>query len=219
MIFVNFKTYKQSTGKNAILLANQIKRVSDLTKVTIIPVVQASDIREVKDSMGIEVWAQKIDPVSFGAHTGAILPEAVKEDGAVGVFLNHSEARFESNSDLEKAILRAKKVGLKTLVFAKDESEVKKFAVFHPDFIAYEPPELIGSRETSVATAKPEIIRKVAVLLKDFQVPLIVGAGISDVLDVKKSLELGAVGVAVASSVVLADNPFEKLKELAGGFY
>lgn len=219
MIFVNFKTYKQSTGKNAILLANQIKRVSDLTKVTIIPVVQASDIREVKDSMGIEVWAQKIDPVSFGAHTGAILPEAVKEDGAVGVFLNHSEARFESNSDLEKAILRAKEVGLKTLVFAKDESEVKKFAVFHPDFIAYEPPELIGSRETSVATAKPEIISKVAVLLKDFRVPLIVGAGISDVVDVKKSLELGAVGVAVASSVVLADNPFEKLKELAGGFY
>ncbi len=218
MIFVNFKTYRQSTGKNALVLAGQIKKVSDLTKVKIIPVVQASDIREVKESTGLEVWAQKIDPVSFGAHTGAVLPEAVKEDGALGVFLNHSEARFESDSDLEKAVSRAKEVGLKTLVFAKDIEELEKVAHFSPDFVAYEPPELIGSKETSVARAKPEIISQAVLKLKDFGVPLVVGAGISDVLDVKKSLELGAAGIAVASSVVLADNPFEKLKELSGGF-
>ncbi len=219
MIFVNFKTYRQSTGKWALVLADQIKRASDATKVAIIPVVQVSDIREIKDSIGLEVWAQKIDPVSFGAHTGAVLAESVKEDGASGVFLNHSEARFESDSDLEKAVLRAKEVGLKTLVFAGSIEDLEKFASFYPDFVAYEPPELIGNKETSVARAKPEIISQAVSLLKKFRIPLIVGAGISDVLDVKKSLELGAVGVAVASSVVLADNPFEKLKELAGGFY
>ncbi len=219
MLFVNFKTYRQSTGENAVLLAKQIKTVSDASGVVIIPVVQASDIREVKEATGVEVWAQKIDPVSFGAHTGAVLPEAVKEDGASGVFLNHSEARFENDSDLEKAVLRAKEVGLKTLIFAKDIAELERYAKLCPDFLAYEPPELIGSRETSVARAKPEIIGQAVILLKNFDTPLIVGAGISDALDVKKSLELGAVGVAVASSVVLADNPLEKLKELVGGFF
>lgn len=218
MIFVNFKTYKESTGRNALLLAHEIKKVSLSSGVRIIPVVQPTDIFEIKAGFDIEVWVQRIDPVSYGAHTGAILPEAVKEDGATGVFLNHSESRFEDYDKLEFAVKRAKDVGLKTLVFAKDINELEKISKIPCDFIAYEPPELIGNRTLSVATAKPSIIKKAASLLASAQIPLLVGAGVSSVSDVKRSLELGAVGVAVSSAIVLAQDPQKKLEELAGGF-
>lgn len=218
MVFVNFKTYKESTGKNALLLAHEIKKVSTFVGVKIIPVVQPSDVFEIKAGFDIEVWVQKIDPVSFGAHTGAILPEAVKDDGATGVFLNHSESRFKDYEELEAAVRRAGEVGLKTLVFAKDIDELNKISKLPCSFIAYEPPELIGSKTVSVASAKPAIIKKAVSLLKPARIPLVVGAGVSSASDVKKSLELGAIGVAVSSAIILAQDPQKKLKELAEGF-
>jgi len=66
-------------------------------------------------------------------------------------FLNHSEAKFQDFSLLEKAIERAKGVGLKTLVFAADIKELEKVVTFRPDWVAFEPPELIGNQEISVA--------------------------------------------------------------------
>ena len=218
MIFVNFKTYKEASGKNAVSLANIIEEVQHTTSVKIFPVVQATDIREVKEKTSLEVWVQKIDPVSFGAHTGAILPEATVEDGASGTFLNHSESKFSSFDELEKAEKRAKEAGLKTLIFASNLEELERVCQFKPDFVAYEPPELIGSATVSVAEAKPEIISQALGIARKFDLPLIVGAGIHSKEDVARSLELGALGIAVSSAVVLAPDPKEKLLELASGF-
>src|SRR3990167_10588928 len=118
MIFINFKTYQEGTGEKAVGLAKILEQVAQETQVKIIPVVQAGDVKEIVSSVALEVWAQKIDAVEFGAHTGAIIPEAVLEDGAVGTFLNHSEAKFANFDELSKAFDRAKEVGLKTLIKA-----------------------------------------------------------------------------------------------------
>ena len=87
----------------------------------------------------------------------------------------------------------------------------------NPDFLAYEPPELIGGT-ISVATSQPEIIAKASVITKEAGIPLIVGAGINSCNDVKKSLEFGAVGVAVASDVIKSSNPRDELMDLTEGF-
>jgi triosephosphate isomerase len=218
MIFVNFKTYESGTGGKALLLSKIIEEVSKETGVKIIPVVQSSDIREIVSTVSIEVWTQKIDPVEFGAHTGSIIPEAVFEDGAIGTFLNHSENRFNDFEILAKAHDRAKEVGLKTLIFAKDLEELTKVSSLKPDYISYEPPELIGSTDISVATAKPEIIQKASVISKQVGIPLIVGAGVHSFQDVKKCLELGAVGIAVASDVMNAEDPRKELLDLVEGY-
>jgi triosephosphate isomerase len=218
MIFVNFKTYQQATGEKAISLVGVLEQVADESQIKIIPVVQATDIKEVVRTTKLEVWTQKVDPFDFGAHTGAILPEAVVEDGAAGTFLNHSEAKLTDFEVLRKSVKRAKEVGLKTLVFAKDLQELKNILPLDPTFVSYEPPELIGNKETSVAREKPEIISKAVEVAKEKGTPLIVGAGIKSDFDVRKSLELGAVGVAVASDIVLADDPKAKLEELVRGF-
>ncbi len=218
MIFVNFKTYEQATGERALDLVKVLEGCSEESQTKIIPVLQASDLKEASLMTKLEIWTQHIDPVTFGAHTGSILPEAVKEDGANGVFLNHSEHKFNNFDDLTHAVLRAKEVGLKTLVFAGDLEELKKILTLRPDFASYEPPELVGSTTTSVAEAKPEVVAKAVEIARDARIPLVVGAGIKSEKDVRVSMELGAVGIAVASDIVKSEDPKARTEELLKGF-
>ncbi len=218
MIFINFKTYEQGTGADALSLVRVLEEVAHETQIKIIPVVQASDVKEAIQISKLEIWVQHVDPVEFGAHTGFIIPEAVFEDGAVGTFLNHSEHKFEKFGDLKKAHLRARDVGLKTLIFAADLAELKDILKLNPTYVAYEPPELVGSKTTSVAKSKPEVISKAVEISEEHGLPLVVGAGIKSQEDVRKSLELGAVGVAVASDVVAAKDPKKELLDLVEGF-
>jgi triosephosphate isomerase len=218
MIFVNFKTYKEGSGEKAIDLVKIIEGVSEETQIKIIPAVQATDIKEIVGGSKLEIWAQNVDLEDYGAHTGAILPEAVFEDGALGTFLNHSEKKLLNFDKLDATVKRVKEVDLKTLIFASDVAELVKILSLKPTFAAYEPPELIGSKTTSVSQAKPDVIAKAVTLSKEAGVPLIVGAGVSSAKDVKKCVELGAVGVAVASDVVIADDPKKELLDLTEGF-
>lgn len=211
MIFLNFKTYESGTGDRALSMTKIAEEVSAETGLEIITIVQPTDIKAGS-------WAQKVDAVIYGAHTGSVLPEAVVSAGAVGTVLNHSEGRFPDFETLSKAHVRAKEVGLKTLIFAKDLEELEKIAGLNPDYISYEPPALIGNKDISVATAEPEIVAQASLISKKFDIPLIVGAGVHSKEDVKKCIELGAVGVAVASDVMMADNPKQELLNLVAGF-
>lgn len=218
MIFVNFKTYEKGTGIAALELVQVLEEVAHETQIKIIPVVQASDVKEIIQISRLEIWVQHVDPMEYGAHTGYILPEAVIEDGAIGTFLNHSEHKFENFSQLAKAHNRARQVGLRTLVFAANIAELREIIKLEPTFASYEPPELVGSKTTSVAKAKPEVISQAVEVTRTKGLPLIVGAGIKSQEDVRKSMELGAVGVAVASDIVAAKDPKKELMELIEGF-
>lgn len=218
MIFINFKTYKEGTGVNALELLKVVEEIVHETQIKIIPVVQATDVREAVQTVNLEVWVQHVDAVEFGAHTGYILPEAVVEDGAYGTFLNHSEHKFADFEILKKAHERAKSVGLKTLIFAADLEELKRVCGLEPDFASYEPPELVGSKTTSVSQAKPDIIAKAVETTNAKNLPLIVGAGIKSEEDIRVSLKLGATGFAIASSIVTAEDPKKELLELIKGY-
>lgn len=207
MIFVNFKTYKEGTGGRALELVKVLRECERDSGVPIIPVVQTEDAVACIGSPGGEVWVQHTDS-----------PGLITKMGVKGAFLNHSDNKIRSNDELRGLVEKCKEVGLRTLVFAADLGELRQVLTLKPDFVAYEPPELIASKETSVAHAKPEIVKKAAVLAKSVSIPLIIGAGIKDSFDVKKSLELGAVGVAVSSAVVLAEDPKKVVLELAKGF-
>lgn len=218
MIFVNFKTFEGGTGTRALSLIKIIEEVASLSGIKIIPAVQATDVKEAVAASKLEIWVQNIDPVTYGAHTGSILPEAVYEDGASGTFLNHSEAKTGDFEKLKMSVQRAGEIGLKTLVFASDARELAQVVTLKPTFASYEPPELIGSKDVSVAQAHPDIISEAWEICKHAGTPLIVGAGVHSGNDVKKSLELGAVGVALATDVVAAQNPRAELMDLVEGF-
>ena len=218
MIFINFKTYEQGSGASTLSLIKVLEEVANDTQIKIIPVVQAADVKEAVQISKLEIWTQHIDPVEYGAHTGSILPEAVFEDGAVGTFLNHSERKFKDFNELKSAHERAVGVGLKTLIFAGDIDELKKIVALNPTYASYEPPELVGSETTSVAQEKPEVIAEAVNIARESNLPLIVGAGIKSQEDIRKSLELGASGFAIASNIVKAADPRKELLSLIEGF-
>lgn len=203
IVIINLKTYKQ--GKGAVKLAKKIEKVDK----EIIIGVQASDIYEIVRKVKNPIYAQHVDYEERGRATGFILPEAVKEDGAAGSFLNHSEHKLSFNI-LKKTMERCRKAGLKTIVFASSLEEALKIERLKPSYLVYEPPELVGG-EISVSEAKPEVIRNIA---KKIKMEFLVGAGIHDWDDVKTAIDFGASGFAISSAIVNAKNPEKKLREL-----
>lgn len=218
MIFVNYKTYEESSGDKALALTRQIEEASTESQIKIIPVVQALDVERILSSTKLEVWIQHLDPVDFGAHTGWIPPEEAASLGVSGVFLNHSEHKFANFDDLKNVNEIALSANLKTLIFAGSIDELKNVVSLSPTFVAYEPPELVGSTTNSVARAQPEIISQAVEIAREMSLPLVVGAGVSTIEDVRKCVELGSVGVAIATAVVKAPDPKAKLFELVEGF-
>ena len=203
IIVINFKTYKQ--GVSVLKLARKIQKVNK----KIILGIQAEDIYEISKKIKNPIYAQHVDYFKPGRHTGYILPEAVKADGAKGVFLNHSEHRL-SFSILKKTIKRCREVKLKVLIFASNLKEAKKIEKLKPDYLVIEPLELVGGK-ISVSKAKPELITTIK---KKLKTKFLVGAGIKTNEDVKISLKLGASGIAISSAITKTKNPRKKLKEL-----
>jgi triosephosphate isomerase len=187
-------------------------------EVDIIPVVQVVDLREIASNVPLKVFAQHVDPISYGAHTGHVLPEALVEAGAFGVVVNHAENK-RGDDFVERVVGRCHDVGLKVMVCAESIDRARVLARFSPDFLAVEPPELIGG-SVSVSTAKPELISDCVKLIRevDPKVKVITGAGIKDSADVSKAIELGTSGVFVASGVVCAKDKEYALRRLLSGF-
>lgn len=218
-LFINFKVYEAGTGLKALEVAKIAQRVSLSTGKTIVLVPQACDIRLISQKCKIPVFAQHVDPVTYGAHTGSILPEAVKEAGASGTVLNHAENK-RPDDFVEAAIKRAKEAGLMVMVCAESLERAKKIAGYasKPDLIAIEPPELI-SGDISVSKARPELITDVVKAVSAISnIPVIAGAGIKNSQDVKKAIELGCSGVFVASGVMKAQDKKKEMLELLSGF-
>lgn len=216
IIAINFKTYIEATGKRALEIAKAAERVWKETGITIVVAPQLADLRMIAESVEIPpVFAQHIDPIKPGSHTGHVLPEAVKEAGAVGTLLNHSENRMIL-ADLEAAIRRAEEVGLMTMVCSNNPAVSAAVAALGPDYVAVEPPELIGTG-IPVSKAKPEVVTNTVELVKKVNPDVGVltgGAGISTGEDVKKALELGSVGVLLASGVTKAKDPEKAIMDL-----
>ncbi len=215
MIIVNFKTYLESTGKRAVELAKQAERASKETGANIIVVPQFVDIAKVAQAVEIPVFAQHIDPIKPGSSTGHILAESVKEAGAVGTLINHSERQLRL-IDIDAIITLAKEKGLASCVCANNPSVSAAIAALRPDITSVEPPELIGSG-ISVSKAKPEIVTDTVKLVHnvDPNMTILCGAGISQAEDVSIALKLGTKGVLVASGIVKAKDPYSVLRAFA----
>lgn len=218
VLILNFKTYKESTGPNAMKLAKICNAVSKETGKTIAIAVQALDLKEISRNVEISVLSQHIDGVEYSANTGHILPEAVLSAGGVGSILNHSEDRYDFE-DLKNASERMKKLGLVRVICANTPSIAEKVASLKPEFIAIEPPELIGGK-ISVSKANPNIITDTIKKVKKIstKTQVLCGAGVNSSEDVKIALNLGAKGILLASGVVKAKNQEKILKELVSVF-
>jgi len=213
IIALNLKVYKESLGKKGLEFCQMASEVSLLTGVRIIVAPQAVDLREAALVCG-DVFAQHVDPAAQGAFTGTLTVEALRDCGAKGSLVNHSEHRLPESA-ISQTIARLKEAGLESMLCTKDAEESARLAKYLPTYIAVEPPELIGSG-ISVSTAKPGVVSgTVGAVAKVNATPVLCGAGVSNAADVKKAVELGAKGALVASAFVKSPDPKKLLTEMA----
>jgi triosephosphate isomerase len=192
LIIVNFKAYLEATGRNAVELAKQAENVSKETGVCIVVAPQFADIATVAEAVELPVFAQHVDPIKPGSYTGHVLADSVREAGAVGTLINHSEKQLKL-SDIDAVIRLAREENLVSLVCVNNPGVSAAAAALKPDMMAVEPPELIGTG-ISVSRAQPEIVSNTVRLVREVNSEVIVlcGAGVSHREDVSAAFFIAA---------------------------
>jgi triosephosphate isomerase (TIM) len=221
ILILNFKNYHEIEGQKGIELARSVQKVSESFGGSIQLVVAPPQpaLALVKQNVNIPVFAQHLDYAEAGSTTGFFIPEMARSFGARGSLLNHSEHRIDKLETIQGLVNRLRSLQMVSVVCARTPSEVSKLARFEPDYIAIEPPELIGSGR-AVSKENPSIVTDsidaAANISQNARV--ICGAGITDANDVSSALKLGAVGILVASGIIKATSWIDKITELASGF-
>jgi triosephosphate isomerase len=213
-LIINFKNYEEASAANSVKLAKAAQKVAQKLKVEIIVAPPQPALALVAKSAKIPVVCQHVDDEKQGSTTGFFVPEVAKSYGAVGSLINHSEHRIEMKS-IASLVERMRKLGMTSIVCARTSHEVMEISVFEPDFIAIEPPELIGSGR-AVSKENPAIITR-SIEAAESRSRVICGAGITDKGDVRAAIKLGSKGILIASGVVKANSWEHKIAELASG--
>lgn len=216
-LIVNCKAYPEAFGARAVSLARHAAALETETGVRIALCPQPVDVRACAEA-GVRVLGQHVDVTGRPEATGWQSAAALREAGAMGTLLNHSEHRLPADQ-IAAHVEHAHQVGLLTVLCSRDAAESGQLARTRPGLLAVEPPELIGGN-VSVTTADPEIVRRSVLSVASAApgVGVLCGAGVKTGTDVAKALELGAQGILVASGVTRAKDPAKALRDLARGF-
>jgi triosephosphate isomerase len=221
ILILNFKNYLELAGRASIELAKSAQQVSKSLdgRIKIVACPPQPALSLVKENVDIPVFAQHVDDAKDGSTTGYFIPEIAKSFGAQGSLINHSEHRIDRPQTIQNLVDNLRKLQMVSVVCARSAAEVADIARFKPDYIAIEPPELIGSGK-AVSKENPAIvtdsIESAAKVSQEVRV--ICGAGITDAADVRSALKLGAKGILVASGVIKATSWVDKITELASGY-
>lgn len=201
-------------GRELLKLSQHADRLSVQYNVRIVITPQCVDIPMlVRETEHILVFAQHMDSLKVGRGIGSVLPEAIKEAGALGSLLNHAEKKL-GMAEIERTIRRADETGLATMVCADNLEEAVELARLGPNVILAEAPGSIeaGRRTTDDQTGIRLVNRRVAEI--DPHILVLHGGGISTAGDVYDIVRLGAQGTGSTSGVILAADPLGKLEEM-----
>ena len=214
IVILNYKTYLESSGLNALNLAHDLESAASESGITMVASPQAADIYRVSEETSLPIFAQHIDPITAGGHTGSNLIDTLVEAGISGSLINHSEKRMKL-ADIDEVIKMCGEHDIESCVCTNNIETSKAVAALSPTAVAVEPPELIGTG-IPVSQAQPEVVedtvREVKAINKNIKV--LCGAGITTGDDMKAAMDLGADGVLLASGIIKAESPKEALLDL-----
>ena len=214
MFVINCKNYEEISGDKIIKFVKIAEKISKKYKVEI-AISPPQHLVGLVANSSITILAQHIDVSKVGSTTGFVIPELLKKSKVKGSLINHSEHRIASK-EIEKLVLKLKELKMISILCVKDIAEIKKYVKLNPDYIAIEPPELIGSGK-AVSKEKPELIAKAASIVNNSKnkTKLLCGAGIVSGEDVAKAIELGSKGILVASGIIKAKDWNKVISEFA----
>ncbi len=214
MFIINCKNYEEIAGDKIIKFVKIVEKISKKYKIKI-AVAPPQHLVGLVSKSSIPILAQHIDVSKVGSTTGFVVPELLKKSGVSGSLINHSEHRI-SSKEIAYLVPKLRDLNMISILCVKDVSEAKKYAKLNPDYIAIEPPELIGSGK-AVSKEKPDLIIKAVNAVKSAKnkTKLLCGAGIVSGEDVSKASELGSQGILVASGIIKAKSWVTMISEFA----
>ena len=213
MIAPNLKAYEETSARLKELCTATREAAAEYRETRFILCVPSICLKDALASYP-DVYAQGADPVAPGAQTGKITPEMLKFAGAKGSLINHSENRLQKEG-IGFLVKRFRALGLESMVCARDKGEGVELSKLEPDFVAIEPPELIGTGR-SVTSVNPKVVSEtVEAIAAVSRSRVLCGAGISTPKDVAAAKELGVRGVLLASAFVKSMEPLKFLQEFA----
>jgi len=214
LFIINCKNYEEIAGKKITKFIGIVEQIAKKHKIKI-AVAPPQHLLSQTTGTSVPILAQHLDNSNIGSTTGFMIPELVKKSKVCGALINHSEHRIPSK-DIAKMVQRLRNLNMISVVCVKDIAELKKYLNLNPDYIAIEPPELIGSGK-AVSKERPDLIINAAKAVnnKKNKTKLLCGAGIVSGKDVEKAIQLGSKGILVASGIIKANNWKQKLNEFA----
>lgn len=214
IVILNYKTYLESSGINALELAHDLESAASESGITMVAAPQAADIYRISEETSLPIFAQHIDPIAPGGHTGSNLINTLVEAGISGSLINHSENRMKL-ADIDEVIRLCKENDIESCVCTNNIETSKAVAALGPVAVAVEPPELIGTG-IPVSQAQPEVVENSVKGVKSInkKVKVLCGAGITSGDDMKAAMDLGADGVLLASGIIKAESPKDALLDL-----
>ena len=214
IVILNYKTYLESSGINALELAHDLESAASESGITMVAAPQAADIYRISEETSLPIFAQHIDPIAPGGHTGSNLINTLIEAGISGSLINHSENRMKL-ADIDEVIRLCKENDIESCVCTNNIETSKAVAALGPVAVAVEPPELIGTG-IPVSQAQPEVVEDSVKGVKSInkKVKVLCGAGITTGDDMKAAMDLGADGVLLASGIIKAESPKDALLDL-----
>ena len=200
-------------GEDVLQLALAADRAAEKYGIDIFFTCPYIDLRRVCESTKhIHVLAPHMDSLPPGRGIAEILPEAVKDSGAAGVMLNHSERRLKY-TELEQIMQRARELDLLTVVCADSLAEIRAVAMLGPDVIVAEPEELIGKCTGGDISYVGPAVRAVREI--DPSIKVLIGAGIRNGKDVYDVILAGSDASGSSSGVVNAEDRAAMVDEMA----
>ena len=212
MFVINCKNYAEATGARLARLVRAADAASARygAEIAVAPPVHAiSSVR----ARRVAVFAQHVDDCDPGSTTGHLAPELLRASGVSGAIINHSEHRVPF-VQIRYTIRRLRSLGMASIVCSRTVAETAKVAALGPDYVAIEPPSLIGTG-TAISRARPRLVTAAADAVRGKSARLLCGAGIVSGDDVSKAVELGAGGILVASGIVKSPSPSRTISEFA----
>lgn len=199
-------------GERFLKLAKAVDKIALKYDLDVILTPQYADIRLIAENTErVHVYAQHMDTLYPGRGLGSVLPESLKEAGAVGVMLNHAEKKL-TLEQVKRSIERADEVGLATIVCADTVEEIEAIAKMGPNLIVAEPTELIGTGVASDMGYVRDTIEAVRRINPGIMV--LQGAGISGPEDVANVIRAGAEATGCTSGIIKNSDPEAMAEEM-----
>lgn len=216
VVAINYKNYKSGVGKRGIGLARKIGLLSRKFKnyefILCPGYLDLVCVKNVVRKYGVRVFAQHLDPIEPGKNTGFVSPYEIFSYHIDGVVLNHAEHKLRFDV-LKKSVLFARKYRLKILLCADNLAEAKRLIGLKPDYLALEPPELIGGNK-SLALVNPRIVERIYRSLNPKRTKILLGAGVKRREDLVVAKKAKLNGIFISSLVMNSKKPIKDLKKI-----